>query len=489
MSRTSVVASVRWAVLTAAILTASPLVCRAQNEMSYMLLEGSTLLDDCTICGRPTFAVPLRGTFLLAFREENPLFTTYDMEKITFTAANGTFLYSISGEGIYEIGGEVALTQRMQLKLQVNDLPDIELSSGQVLIQRYWPMIEVEVSEEPVDPLRVYTMHLIAAPVREIWFSTTSGFTTGTPEDGLEYVSAGSLLSNSGHVVKSNSELLDKLGLMPVLPDVGLNAVDIAPGGDLLFSIENGVHSETLGELQHGDLLSDGGRIVRRNQDLTARFVIGPPVPDVGLDAVQMMPDKELLFSIEEDIFSEGLGSMLRKGDLLSDKGVVHRTNEQLLEKFKPVKGQGDVGLDAIHVWPNREIWFSTEIGFQSETLGPIADGHLLSDNGSIIFRNLELLERFAPLEKRTDFGLDAMFLVVEDYLAASSVREMKLTVEGVSRDLRIEWRGDGKVFQLEQADDPAGPYLPLSPINTKTLCIDPAALSKNKSFYRILEW
>ncbi len=490
MSRTRRVNLSFAAALIAVGITGGPSTCWAQNQMAYMLLEGSTLTDDCPICGRPALIMPLRGTFLLAFREENPLFTTYDVREIGFQTSSGTSTYVVTGGGTYEIGGEVALVQRMELNVQINDRPDIELKTDDVPLGRTWPMIEIDVREpeDPPNPWQVFYMHIVAAPVREIWFSTRSGFTSGT---GRPSGSGGDLLSHVGRVVKRNSDLVGKLGIMPMVPDLGLDAVDIGPGGEVLFSMEEDRHSETLGPLQDGDLLSDHGRIVRTNQELTSAFVPEPPAPDVGLDAVQVMEDGEILFSIsfEEGLFSEALGALLRRGDLLSDRGIIVRTNEQLLANFEPVEKQGDVGLDAIHVWPSGEIWFSTEVGFQSKRLGIVCEGDLLSDNGSIVFRNLELLQAFGPIEDLADFGLDALFLPTEGYVTKPSLREITLRVDGGSGNLLIEWVSDGRVFQVERADEPGGPYIPLGPISPETTYMDPAALLKNKSFYRMRLW
>ena len=57
----------------------------------------------------------------------------------------------------------------------------------------------------------------------------------------------GDLLSSAGRVVRRNNDLTRNLGLMPIAPDVGLDAVDIIAGGEILFSINQDVFSETLG--------------------------------------------------------------------------------------------------------------------------------------------------------------------------------------------------------------------------------------------------
>ncbi len=205
------------------------------------------------------------------------------------------------------------------------------------------------------------------------------------------------------------------------MPDLGLDAVGRGPRGSIWFSFEeenSPVWSGTLGVwLKGGDLLSDAGFVVRTNEQLLARFVRMPPVTDAGLDAIDIAPNGEFLFSTETDFFSEAIGRLVTHGDLLSNRGRVVRTNGQLLANFHPVDSSAqpalrDYGLDAVVLRPNREIWFSTEEGFQDANLGPISDGDLLSTAGYVVIRNLKLVEPFGPLEDLANFGLDAATLV-----------------------------------------------------------------------------
>lgn len=480
---------VPFAVWMATLLTA----CQADEHMDYLLLDGSLLVDDC-MCGRPAIPFPMRGSFRLVFREENPLFKFYDIKDLRFHTLTGTPGYEVTGHGTYEIGGEVALVQKMELYVQFNDQTDVLFFSGEGPIERIWPMIGVKVRQQPLELIQFFWFDIIAAPAREIWFSTVAGFTSGT---GAPSGTGGDLLSNKGLIVKTNFDLTARLGIMPIVPNLGLDAVDITPGGEVLLSCEDSIFSETLGPLQHGDLLSDRGRIVRTNQQLTSAFVPEPLAPDVGLDAVHVQESGETLFSIEEELFSEALGVMLGRGDLLSDKGVIVQTNKELLANFEPVDPQTDVGLDAIHLWPNGEIWLSTEISFQSKTLGFILPGDLLSTGdaltkkGSIVFRNLELLQAFGPLEDLADFGLDALFLVTESRIIKPPVPRARISRNGSPGTIWIQWAAeDGKVFQVERADDPRGPYAPIGPISPEMTYLDPAAtLFKSKSFYRIRLW
>jgi hypothetical protein len=67
-----------------------------------------------------------------------------------------------------------------------------------------------------------------------------------------------------------------------------------------------------------------------------------------------------------------------------------------------------DYGLDAVILRSNTEIWFSTEIGFQDARFGLIDEGDLLSTDGYVVARNLDLVAAFGPVEDVASFGLDA---------------------------------------------------------------------------------
>src|SRR5258705_7636305 len=81
----------------------------ATGPWRYTLIEGSTITDDCPICGRPTIPYPIRGTFDLLLDNAGPFFTTYRLTNIQFsTDAKSAPLYAVSGGGSYRVGGEVA---------------------------------------------------------------------------------------------------------------------------------------------------------------------------------------------------------------------------------------------------------------------------------------------------------------------------------------------------------------------------------------------
>lgn len=468
----------------------------ASPPWNYSLLPSSRLIDDCPICDRLPFVVPMVGTFQLRLIDENPLFTTYAVEQVAFDAIipDGTH-YTVAGQGLYQVGGEVGPMQNLFLELWIKDSFTNKLcylTNSEFSVSRPWPLLQISVDQTNGNDLQVYHLQIVAAPVREIWFSTTHSFTPGIQPPYTNRVSAGDLVSSAGHVVKPNRELAARLGRMPSPDptDLGLDAVDILPGGEIAFSTEVDAFSQTLGELHHGDVLSNRGRVASSWKDLIAPFSPMPPMADPGLDAVQLLDSGEIYFSVETGFFSQKLGVAIKRGDLLSSTGRIVKTAEKLLSQFHPPPIPIDYGLDAIYVWPSGEVWFSLEQGFNDDVLDYIAPGDLLSDRGERVYRNRDLLRPFEPLEELADFGLDALYIVSDATLPAGPARCTRIELDQSTGDILLQWTAAGHVFQLEKASIVTGPYLPLGPITTDLVFIDPGALTHHsQAFYRLRQW
>jgi hypothetical protein len=457
----------------------------------YTLLEGSILVDDCPICARPTVAEPMRGTFELALVEETPLFSRYELRDILFTAGRpGGRIYRVVGSGIWTIAGEVALRQEMTLTVGIDDgflAKTCFFTNEDTSVTRVWPMMAIDLLQTNGTLTQTYSVTVIAAPVREMWFSTTVAFTSAN-EPGLGLIEPGDLLSIEGHMVKRNRQLTASLGIQPTETDYGLDAVDVIPGGEILFSMNEDVFSERLGLIRHGDLVSAKGNVRQTNSELLAAFD-PQSTADAGLDAIQVRPESEIWFSIRSNIVSAKTGGLLRRGDLLSSKGVVVRTQEQLLSRFHPAVAK-DYGLDALYGWENGEIWFSTEDDFQDQQLGPIAAGDLLSDAGAVVFRNRDFVSRFAPQEQIADYGLDGLFLVTDTFAEPTPPRITKLTVEQQS-PRRLEWTGNGRVFQIEEIPRLGGPAIESPSPIIPDFSFDFPVINRidNQLFYRLRQW
>src|ERR1039457_2857149 len=162
---------------------------------SYALLDGSQLVDDCPICDRVPIIRPLRGTFQLSLLEQGPLFSTYALENLSFTAGdtNGP-TYKVVGNGTFRVGGEVALQQYIFLEVSIDNGFTNKLcffTNAVSSVSRLWPMIQVGVDQTNGTMTQQFHLDIAAAPLREIWFSTTQVFKAGIWNSPTNLVSAG----------------------------------------------------------------------------------------------------------------------------------------------------------------------------------------------------------------------------------------------------------------------------------------------------------
>ena len=238
----------------------------------------------------------MRGTLNLVLVDSAPLFARYEVQDIAFTAGNpGGQHYNITGRGTYRIGGEIALIREAQLETQINGesavfTNQVDGPTGPL------PMLDLTLTQTNGTLTQTYNLRVIAAPIREIWFSTASNFTSGNRTNTDNAISFGDLLSSTGRIVKSNTDLLSRLGLMPGVfpPAYNVDALTIAPGGQIYFSLDQDLFSETLGDLHHGDILSASGKIVKKNTDLLAAFQPVVGTSDVGLDAIAVTEEGDI---------------------------------------------------------------------------------------------------------------------------------------------------------------------------------------------------
>jgi hypothetical protein len=472
-----------------------------QPAAVYTLIDGSLIVDDCPVCDRVPIVLPLRGTFEVTLVNENPLYYTFAIGNMSLTAQGNGFAYKVTGGGTYVFGGELALLQHLDLEVVIDNgiSPTLcHLTNAPGTVTRPWPMLQVAADQTNGTLVQQYRLELNAAPFREIWFSTVKGFAAGAWEPPTNAISAGDMLSAAGRIVKRNNEHTADLGIQPVVLDLGLKDFDILPGAEIAFSIEQDVFSEFLGPLGQGDLLSQKGRVLFRNADLVAKFIPQPPFPpDIGLAAVHMMPDASLFFSVQTEFFSESLGVTIRPGDLVSSEGKVIRTGRELLAKFNPAVPDPDYGLAAVFLWPTNpisgvgEIWFSTRERFSDKQGQFYAAGDLLSDQGYVVFRNSELVSRFAPT-LQGEFGLDGLFVVTDLTAVGAGTASLSnpILTNVPPGSVFLTWSGSGRVFQLQKAAKIDGPFAPVSPIvPDETFRDSGALLNSTEGFYRLRHW
>jgi hypothetical protein len=255
-----------WAIAVLALgLTGSPCELGASTlSWQYRLIEGSEWVDDCPVCARPTLSLPLRGEFMVVLVEENPLSSRYEVRDVRLhTGTGANWDYRLTGSGMLEMGGEVEVVLEMRLDLRIEgDGTSIDrvFTNAVETVSRPWPMLDVSLSDVEGTPLQTYRLTLRAAPLREIWFSTVNGMTSGNSDPPFARILPGDLLSGDGRVVRANQDLVGQLGFMAPIPEVGVDAFEVQPGGELWFSLGESIFSETLGMLREGDLLSEQGR-------------------------------------------------------------------------------------------------------------------------------------------------------------------------------------------------------------------------------------
>lgn len=456
----------------------------------YTLLGDSVIIEDCQICGRPLIPQPLRGTFSIEITNQNPISTQFAIKDVNFYSGTADDpLYLATGEGKGEIFGEVALIQRIILNLTIyrkyNPPRQLTFTNTTPSMVFTPPMVNCELAQTQEDPIQYYTLKIVAAPLHEILFSTESGFTSGNSNIRG---TGGDILSNKGKIIKTKNDLIKDLHLINPPPSLNVDALDILQGGIILFSFDQKVTSQTIGAIDEGDVVTDMGDLAYRNLDLLARMGFMPPAPALGLDAIHVLNNGEVLFSTRDNAFSEKLGQLIQHGDIVSNQGYIYRKNKDLVSAFHPENTNVDYGLDAFYVWGTGEIWFSVSTGFTSGTLGQIMAGDLLSDKGYIVFKNLELMSNFQPLEDLADFGLDALYIVTDLTITTQPPRITFSKLEnGI---LTIKWQGQGRIYRIEKAPDITGPFEPVITTTSKQFDeIINFATAPQKMFYRIRQW
>ncbi|MBI5863948.1 MAG: hypothetical protein HZB38_05480 [Planctomycetes bacterium] len=175
-------------------------VSSASGQTRYRLDGSSTIeaefcLGPCD-CAPSVRTGPARGVFTLTFDHMDPLFTYYAVSDVQIIASpvDGVAVMRLVGSGTYQIGGEVAVTHRLQLALhwEENDM-DFLFDSGFGVVDPAHPFPEI--SSRVESDLVICTqldLNLLATPVR------CPGDLTGDGEVGIQDLAI--LLHNFGLV-------------------------------------------------------------------------------------------------------------------------------------------------------------------------------------------------------------------------------------------------------------------------------------------------
>jgi len=147
-------------VIAASVPLPPPVLYRLLPRSTYQ--EGCFGLCDCVLYPESR----ITGTFRLSLGDSNPLYQTYTITDVNWYSFAGTQPRHLTGKGIYTIGGEVALTQRLELDLMVNGETPEHFDSLMVPGGAIFPLIDVNVT---IGQLTCFDrpIHLVAAPVAD----------------------------------------------------------------------------------------------------------------------------------------------------------------------------------------------------------------------------------------------------------------------------------------------------------------------------------
>lgn len=122
--------------------------------------EGCFGLCDCVLYPESR----ITGTFALALEDSNPLFTTYAVSDVDWHSFAGAQPRHLTGKGVYRVGGEVAVTQQLELDLMINEEPPEHFDSLMVPGGSTFPLIDIYVT---IGQLVCFDrpIHVVAGPV------------------------------------------------------------------------------------------------------------------------------------------------------------------------------------------------------------------------------------------------------------------------------------------------------------------------------------
>jgi hypothetical protein len=425
----------------------------------YQLYQGSSFQDDCLICGRPSFSVPMTGEFDLLSLGVSGGAREFTVTNLHFHAA-GEPDHILSGDGTYRILLVDGLVNQQEMVLRISVDGDSKVFTNAVKgFTRLQPMIQISLNQSDQNLIQFFSITLFAAPFRELWFTVEKK--PGT-EDPAPF-QPGDLISTAGRVVKPIAEIRRQLGIPTSNAPPAIDVFAVLPEAEIAISFRDDQPISNFGPIKSGDLVLTRDDDALPNETLLSGFAPNP-AGNYGLDAVQMLNSGELLFSTATNFLSKTAGT-ISDGDLLSysnGSNAVRKTHSELLSRFHAANTAANYGLDAVYQWPSGEIWFSVKQEFEDSALGHVSAGDLLSDQGEIIFRNATLVGAFFS-SNTNDLGLDSLVVITDAAEHAPAPKFLPPVL--LQEQLNLPWDGKGRAFQIEAAPGMGAAFIPVSPI------------------------
>lgn len=208
------------------LLMAAVAPARAQSTPSSPIAlnhsQQSYYSDQCNgPCACPTVLFRMSGRAILTHSHSNPLFDYYTLTPLDWRAQGFAATRMISGAGTYQIGGEVALTQRLTMDVLIDGVAH-HLDSGVVVLGAAFPDIRITVEDTPHTSVCNYVvlqLDLIAA----CSIADVAGVGGTTPDGRL---TADDIVVYLSHFFASDTAVADITGLGGGSPPDGQATVD-----------------------------------------------------------------------------------------------------------------------------------------------------------------------------------------------------------------------------------------------------------------------
>lgn len=169
----STIRSLAAAVLIGALAPRAPTLVALRaadfDPVTYDLIPGSSIVDDCLFCGRPAILRSLEGTMVLRRLPVKVMGELYEISGIDFFSPSSGPLpvaeYVVKGGGsLHRTGGDL-LDLSLSLDLEVNGVAKVLLESGPVRADALWPSLDIVATEDGErNMLHIYTVRIVAAP-------------------------------------------------------------------------------------------------------------------------------------------------------------------------------------------------------------------------------------------------------------------------------------------------------------------------------------
>ena len=172
-----------WGIVFAAFIGAMGTVVagRVGQPIRHQLVEGSTFTDDCPPCARPTIVLRMRGTFDVTETWTSGATQALGLRNIEWTTggiAGGEVRVTGSGWVMVHAGTRQEWTLDLKVSTGAGAVAR-RFTNTTATLSRALPNLSADLDSVEQTPVQVYRLAVRSAPLRDLWFVTSHGFTRG----------------------------------------------------------------------------------------------------------------------------------------------------------------------------------------------------------------------------------------------------------------------------------------------------------------------